>query len=135
MPASQGRRHIWKYLAVELTILVTLKRDFGLNPFQCGRFSVLIHKPVEVRFSTFGPRRWVIAAKDIFVVFEPEIPDVCSLKKRRGAAAGEREENIVDERDWSRRAFNIEQYAARYHDTNERPRQTGSKRTSTPLSE
>src|SRR5438105_9977774 len=113
MPAAQSRWHIRKDFAVQLTIFVTLNPDFALNPFQCGRFSVLIHEPVEIPFAVFSPGRRVIAAKNVFVVFAPEIPDVCSFKNWPGIAPGEREQHIVDERDWSRRAFDIEQYAAR----------------------
>src|SRR5262249_32838717 len=102
--------------------------------FQCGGFSVLIHEPVEIRFRTFGPGWRVISADHIFIVFAPEIPDLCSLKEHRGVAPREREKDVVYKCDRGCGAFNIQQYAVWCHDTNDRPRQTGSKRASTPLS-
>ena len=81
-----------------------------------------------------GPWWRVASPEDILFILTPEISEIGVLEKVRGVAPGEREENVVDERDWSRRAFNVQQYALWRHDTNDRPRQTGSKRASTPLS-
>src|SRR5437773_9215025 len=124
MPALQSGRHIGKDFTVKFTLFVSLKPDFALNPFQGCRFSVLIHEPVQVRQGR--PVRRIIAAEYVILVFSLEVRDISILKIVRGMFPGEREENVVDKRDWSCRAFNIEQYAAGRHDINERPRQTGS---------
>ena len=47
---------------------------------------------------------------------------------------GEGEEDVIDKCDRSGCSFDIQQNATRHHETNVRPKQTGSKRASTPLS-
>ncbi len=73
----------------------------------------------------------------IFIVLATKIGEVAVPDVLRHAAAREREENVVDECDWSCGAFDIEENASRWHvypAMNERPRQTGSNFSSTALS-
>src|SRR5205823_5309899 len=113
MPSLQRRRDVRKHLTAKLSTLIAFEPDLPLNVFQCRRFAVLVHQPVNVRGGFGGPGWGIEAMADIFIVFTVQIRQVRMLEVTGHVAAREREENVIDECNRSCRALDVEKDASR----------------------
>src|SRR5207237_10846360 len=93
---------------------------------------------MNISDGSVGPWWWIGTGENVLIVLALQLRQVSILYIFGSAAAGKRKQDVVDECDGSCRAFNVEQNASCRHYAhpaiNARPRQTGSKFLSTPLS-
>src|SRR5262245_26929971 len=129
-PAFECGRNVIEHFPVEFATAVPFQPNFALNSFQSRGLAILVHQPVNITGGTVGPIRRIVSRAYVVVIFMPEVSQVCVAHIVGDMLACIREENVVDECNWRRGAFDIEENSPHYA-TKVRPKQTGSNFSST----